>query len=124
MFVHNARRFLTAIKKAETPFVFTLYPGFQMNEPRSDEILRQICESRNLRKIITTQRITYDYVSRFVDEDKIAFIYGGVFPSERLAATIRREMPVVSRKFRLWDIDGEKRFTANSYIYAKERIIG
>ena len=88
MFVHNARRFLAAIKKSKTPFVFTLYPGFQMNQPESDEMLRQICESRYLRKIITTQRITYEYLSQFVEADKVAFIYGGVFPSQRLGATL------------------------------------
>ena len=88
MFVHNAPHFLPAIKRSKTPFVFTLYPGFEMNEPLSDEMLRQICESRYLRKIITTQRITYTYASQFVDTDKIAFIYGGVFPSERLRATL------------------------------------
>ncbi|HYX28101.1 MAG TPA: hypothetical protein VE863_06005, partial [Pyrinomonadaceae bacterium] len=88
MFVHNARHFLRSITKSRTPFVFTLYPGFRINEPDSDEMLRQTCASRYLRKIITTQRITYDYVSQFVDTEKIAFIYGGVFPSERLTTML------------------------------------
>ena len=86
MFVHNAHHFLGPLRKSRTPFVFTLYPGFALNDPYSDAALQQICELPNLQKIITTQRITYEYTKQFVDSEKIEFIYGGVFPSERLTA--------------------------------------
>ena len=88
MLVNNVRHFLRPINKSKTPFVFTLYPGFRINEWQSDAALRQICDSPNLRKIITTQRITYEYAQRFVDVDKIEFIYGGVFPSDSLGAAL------------------------------------
>jgi glycosyltransferase involved in cell wall biosynthesis len=88
MFVHNVRHFLLAINKSRTPFIFTLYPGFRLNQPQSDAIVSQICDSPNLRKIITTQQITNEYVRQFVDDDKVDFIYGGVFPSDRIAAAL------------------------------------
>lgn len=86
MFVHNARHFLSVLNKSRTPFVFTLYPGFQLGDAHSDAALSMICASPYLRKIITTQRITFEYTKQFVDPEKIEFIYGGVFPSGRLTS--------------------------------------
>ena len=87
VFLQNARAFMDFLTRSNLPFVFTLYPGggFQMNEPYSDEALRKVCALPNLRKVITTQKISHEYLLNFLEPEKIEFIYGGVFPSDRLA---------------------------------------
>jgi glycosyltransferase involved in cell wall biosynthesis len=87
VFLQNARAFMDFLTRSNLPFVFTLYPGggFQMDQPHSDETLRRVCALPNLRKIITTQKISHEYLLNFLEPEKIEFIYGGVFPSDRLA---------------------------------------
>lgn len=84
LFLHNVRHFLRILDKSRTPFAFTLYPGFQLNEPTSDKLLSQVCASPNLKKIITTQKLSHEYVLDFIEPEKVEFIYGGVFPSRKL----------------------------------------
>jgi glycosyltransferase involved in cell wall biosynthesis len=85
VFINNAHFFLPIFEKENIPFVFTLYPGggFWLNNNISDEKLYRVCKSPLLKKIIVTQNITYNYLlkKKFCSEDKIAFIYGGVLPS-------------------------------------------
>jgi glycosyltransferase involved in cell wall biosynthesis len=87
VFLQGARNFMPILERSETPFVFTLYPGggFKLNQPDSDEVLSKVCSMPNLAKIITTQKITHEYLLNFLEPEKIEFIYGGVFPSDRLA---------------------------------------
>jgi glycosyltransferase involved in cell wall biosynthesis len=89
MFLQNARVFMNFLTASKLPFVFTLYPGggFQMHEPSSDKLLRKVCSLPNLRKIITTQKVTHEYVLNFVEPERLAFVYGGVLPSSQLAAS-------------------------------------
>ena len=84
LFLHNVRHFLRILNKSRTPFAFTLYPGFQMNDETSDTLLRKVCASPNLKKIITTQKLSHEYVLDFIEPEKVEFIYGGVFPSSKL----------------------------------------
>lgn len=84
VFLHNVRHFLPSLEKSRTPFVFTLYPGFVMDDEMSEIFLRRVCSSRYLQKIITTQKLSHEYVLNFIEDDRVEFIYGGVFPSHRL----------------------------------------
>ncbi len=87
VFLQGARNFMQVLEGSKTPFVFTLYPGggFKLDQPDSDEVLSKVCSMPNLAKIITTQKITHEYLLNFLEPEKIEFIYGGVFPSDRLA---------------------------------------
>lgn len=68
MFVNNAARFLPALEKHHVPFVLTLYPGggFGLDEPASDAKLAAVLSSPQLRGVITTQRVTDEYLRGFV----------------------------------------------------------
>ena len=87
VFLNNAYRFLPLFEDEGVPFIFTLYPGggFWLNNEESDKKLHQVCCSPLLRKIIVTQKLTYDYLvyNNFCSYDKIEFVYGVVLPSDR-----------------------------------------
>jgi glycosyltransferase involved in cell wall biosynthesis len=89
MFAQNTFRFLPTINEQNLPFVFTLYPGsgLQLDDPSSDARLRAIFASPNFRRVIVTQKITQQYLldGGFCSPERIAFVYGGVFPSDHLA---------------------------------------
>jgi glycosyltransferase involved in cell wall biosynthesis len=85
VFLHNAAVFMNVLERTNTPFVFTLYPGFRRNEPDAVDLLRKVCALPNLAKVITTQTISHEYLLDFLEPEKIEFIYGGVFLSDRLA---------------------------------------
>ncbi len=88
LFLKSANNFIGTVEKNNLPFVFTLYPGggFEMNQAQSDRQLRRICDYPNLKKIITTQKVTSDYLleKKFCGPDKIEYIYGGVVPIDYL----------------------------------------
>jgi glycosyltransferase involved in cell wall biosynthesis len=88
VFLNNAFRFIDAIEKHQMPFVFTLYPGggFRLNQDKTDRMLERVCSSPSFRRVIVTQKISYEYLKDrgCCDLAKIEFIYGGVLPSDRL----------------------------------------
>jgi glycosyltransferase involved in cell wall biosynthesis len=88
IFLGNAYVFLKKIETEKVPFAFTMYPGgwFQMNVPACDEGIRSICGSPYFRKVIVTQRITYDYLVKgaFCKPEQIEHIYGVVTPLKAL----------------------------------------
>ena len=86
VFLQNAVYFFDLLKSSKTPFVFTLYPGFQSYEPDVEASLREICSLPNLARVITTQNVSHEYMLRFLEPEKVELIYGGVFPSKQLAA--------------------------------------
>jgi hypothetical protein len=90
VFLQNMHTLLPLAQRDRIPFIFTLYPGgsFRLHDPLFDARLRKICSSRFFRKVIATQKITRDYLlsEGFCTGDQIEFIYGGVFPSDQLAA--------------------------------------
>ena len=79
---------LELIEKYGIPFIFTLYPGggFILNDKESDEKLKKIFKSKYFRKVIVTQKITYNYLLKkaFCKKEDIEFIYGIVTPENVL----------------------------------------
>ncbi len=69
----------------ETNLIFTLYPGggFAPKREISDARLRRLFDNQRLRKVITTQMVTYRYLidGGFCGPDQIEHIYGGIIPS-------------------------------------------
>lgn len=82
VFLSNAYNFYFVYELANTPFVFELYPGggYWINDPEIDAKLQKVFGSPLFRKVVVTQKMTYDYITSrgFVSPDKIAYIYGMV----------------------------------------------
>ena len=82
-FFGNAVRHFGFFEKRGMPFILQLYPGggFEINQPEKDRQLSQILGSPLCVKVITTQTLTRDYLLERLScpEEKIEFIYGGVF---------------------------------------------
>jgi glycosyltransferase involved in cell wall biosynthesis len=95
IFLGNAYTFLDTIEKYQIPFVFTLYPGgsFALNQDWSDKMLKRVFMSPFFKKVIVTQKITYDYLTAndFCKKEDVEFIYGGVFPSHKFGAELTRK---------------------------------
>lgn len=95
-FLQNTKNNLEIIEKYQIPFIFTLYPGggFILNNEESDEKLRSIFKSKYFRKVIVTQKITYDYLikNKFCKEEEIEFIYGIVTPENILQTNIENKV--------------------------------
>jgi glycosyltransferase involved in cell wall biosynthesis len=88
IFLNNAYSYLEIAEKFKIPLVFELYPGggFVINNASSDKKLKRICESPCFKKVIVTQKITYDYLikNNLCTPDKIELIFGVVTPLEKL----------------------------------------
>jgi glycosyltransferase involved in cell wall biosynthesis len=88
IFAHNAGQHVEFFERNRIPFIFTLYPGggFLLENEESDEGLRRIFNSPMFRRVITTQKLTSEYIvrKRFVSPEKIHFIYGVVTPEAAL----------------------------------------
>jgi hypothetical protein len=84
-FLHNAANLLPYFTQRGLPFILQLYPGggFDLEQPGTDEKLRQVLLSPLCRKVIVTQTVSRDYIIERIgcDPAKVAFIYGGVFDS-------------------------------------------
>ena len=82
VFLSNAHGFYFVYELSNIPFVFELYPGggYWINDPEIDAKLIKVLQSPLFRKVIVTQKKTYDYITSrgFVSPDKIAYIYGMV----------------------------------------------
>ncbi len=82
IFLNNTVLFIDSLEKKKIPFIFTLYPGggFELDNQISDDYLDRVFSSPCFRKVIVTQKITYDYLiqKNFCESDKIEFIYGVV----------------------------------------------
>lgn len=96
---------LEFLEKNNIPFVFTLYPGggFVINNKECDDKLKKIFSSPFFRKVIVTQKLTYDYLisNNMCPEEKIEFIYGIVTPKELLATTKEKKIYYGYQKNRL-----------------------
>jgi len=92
IFINNVYNFIDFIEKNHLPFVFTLYPGggFHIDEKATNHKLTRVFSSPNFRKVIVTQRNTYEYLldKKFCNTKQIEFIYGGVFPSDKLTSKL------------------------------------
>ncbi len=82
VFLSNAYSFYFIYELGNIPFIFELYPGggYWMNDAETDAKLIKVLQSPLFRKVIVTQKMTYDYITSrgFVTPDKIAYIYGMV----------------------------------------------
>ncbi|MCJ8166329.1 glycosyltransferase family 4 protein [Pontibacter sp. E15-1] len=82
IFLNNIYGIIDFVDKHKIPFIFTLYPGggFRLNDETSDKKLTRILNSPNLKKIIATQNITYDYLidNHNCPEHLIEYIFGVV----------------------------------------------
>lgn len=94
MFLYNMKVFLDALEEKKIPFVFTLYPGggFEIDKSKSDAELGKIFSSPQFRKVIVTQKITYEYLIRkgFCTPEQMEFIYGVVTPIPLVSANGRK----------------------------------
>ncbi len=88
VFLHNAYNFISVIERDSIPFIFELYPGgtFQLEDPASDAKLRRVCSSPLFRKVIVTQKVTYDYLlaKQFCSVTQIEYVFGVALLSEQL----------------------------------------
>ena len=88
IFLNNAYYYIDIIEKYRIPFVFTLYPGggFLLKNKLSDKKLKRVFSSPYFRKVIVTQRITYDYLvnNNFCKPEQIEEIFGVVTPLDFL----------------------------------------
>lgn len=95
IFLNNAYFFLDIIEKNGLPFVFTLYPGggLQLNDVDSDKKLKKILSSPYFKKVIVTQKITYDYLvdNNFCNPDQIEEIFGVVTPVKLLEKQYKKK---------------------------------
>jgi glycosyltransferase involved in cell wall biosynthesis/predicted O-methyltransferase YrrM len=95
VFLNNIYTFLFIAEQFRIPFVFELYPGggFGLNNAESDSRLRRVLKSPFFKKVIVTQKITYDYLIRnkFCTADKIKFIFGVVTPLEKLQLDYKKQ---------------------------------
>jgi glycosyltransferase involved in cell wall biosynthesis len=93
MFLNNANFFIDYLTVRNLPFVLELYPGggFHLDDEESDSKLRKVMSSKLLRKVIVTQKVTLEYLvsNGFCSHERVEFIFGGVFPSERLTKNLR-----------------------------------
>ena len=93
--VNDACDNLRVLEKNKIPFMFTLYPGggFILNNEVSDNKIKMICDSKYFRKVIVTQKLTYDYLieKKLCPEEKIEFIYGVVTPKNILKNKIKQK---------------------------------
>lgn len=91
VFLNNANATLSYFEYNKIPFVFTLYPGggFLLDDEESDNKLRRITSSPFFKGVITTQKITREYLIRkkFCSESKIQYIFGVVAPFELLQSS-------------------------------------
>lgn len=94
VFLDNARYFLPYLEKYNVPFVMTLYPGggFLLNDAKSDRELKKVLISNNCQKIITTQKVTEEYVKslNLIPSNKVEYIYGVVLPQSYFTHNIPR----------------------------------
>jgi glycosyltransferase involved in cell wall biosynthesis len=95
VFLSNAYAFYFTYELANTPFMFELYPGggYWLNDPAVDAKLIKVLQSPLLKKVIVTQKMTYDdIVNRgFVSPDKIAYIYGLVTHPQYFHSTLPKK---------------------------------
>lgn len=87
-FLNLAYIYLSHVEMKRKPFAFTLYPGggFALDNPDSDRKLKRVLKSPSFRKVIVTQKVTYDYLidNKLCTSDKIQYIFGVVTPLEKL----------------------------------------
>jgi len=87
-FLGNVFPCIDILERLKIPFVLELYPGgsFYLNNDESDFKLRRVLSSKYFKKVIVTQKATYDYLIKkhFCSKEKILNIFGVVMPIDKL----------------------------------------
>ncbi len=95
VFLSNAYSFYFIYEMTNRPFIFELYPGggYWLNDPEIDARLIKVLQSPFMKKVIVTQKMTYDYITSrgFATPDKIAYIYGMVTHPQYFNTTIPKK---------------------------------
>lgn len=105
MFLNNANSSLKYIEKCKLPFVLELYPGggFHLGCQESDKKIRKVTSSTFFRKVIVTQKNSYEYLisNNFCQSGQVEFIYGGVLPQGQLMRGLlpRKKFPIDKKSF-------------------------
>lgn len=98
LFLNNAYSFIDAINKSRLQFVFTLYPGggFHIDQQDTHKKLARVLSSPNLRKVIVTQKLSYEYLlnKNYCDPRLVEFLYGGIFPSYSKRTSEKKRYPM------------------------------
>lgn len=106
--ISNNCNTLELLKRYKIPFIFTLYPGggFVLNNKKVDEKLRKILSSKLMKKVIVTQKITYDYITKkeLCNPEKIECIWGIVTPNSMLDLKIENKLYYDNNKKKNLDI--------------------
>ncbi|SHH59605.1 Glycosyltransferase involved in cell wall bisynthesis [Sporobacter termitidis DSM 10068] len=114
VFLGNASSFYFVYEMTNTPFVFELYPGggYWINDADVDAKLIKVLQSPLLKKVIVTQKMTYDYIINkgFVSPDKVAYIYGMVTHPEYFQA------PAIKKYYKRDKSTFDICFVANKYM--------
>jgi glycosyltransferase involved in cell wall biosynthesis len=88
IFLNNIYSNMDWIEKFKIPFVFTLYPGggFELNNAKSDSMLKMVLSSKLFQKVIVTQEMTLNYLveKAFCRRENIEFIFGCVVPQSSI----------------------------------------
>jgi glycosyltransferase involved in cell wall biosynthesis len=96
-FLNNAYALLPTAEATRVPFAFTLYPSgdFNLNDLECTHKLKRIFDSPCFRKVIVTQKVTYDYLvhRNLCPIDKVEMIFGVVMPQEAFANHITENKP-------------------------------
>lgn len=133
-FLAETYTLLPFFEKYNIPFVFVLYPGggFGLNNPSSDAMLRRIFNSTCFRKVITTQKVTLEYLAKnnFCSFDKIKYLFGGYIQFQKDEVLQKKFYPVdkatfdicfVAAKYSPMGIDkGYDLFVNTAKVIAKE----
>jgi glycosyltransferase involved in cell wall biosynthesis len=84
VFVSLAQKFQHFFEVNQIPFVFTLYPGgnFKLGNAKTNAGLRRVFSSPMFRGVITTQRLTTNYLleGHFCTKERITEVIGAVLP--------------------------------------------
>lgn len=88
VFLGSAFSMLNLVEKKKIPFVFTLYPGglFGLDNEDSDKKLERVLKSPCFRRVIVTQKVTYEYLinKKYCAPEQIEFIFGVVTPLNKV----------------------------------------
>ena len=84
--INPKKNMIEVFEKYNIPFIFTLYPGggLCIGDDEVDKKLRRTFASKCFRKVIVTQKNTYDYLLKknLCPKENIEYIYGIVTPRE------------------------------------------
>ncbi len=108
VFLNNIYKNLEWLEKYKIPFAFTLYPGggFLTGDKEVNLKLKRIFSSACFRKVVATQKKTYDYLidNNFCKLGDILFVFGVVAPQVSVFANNVVQKKVYQKDKKSFDI--------------------